>query len=354
MELQKDMVFFIDSYSESGNNDISKVAGKFARNYLNKFTINEDDQFEISNVHILDASRKRGPRRIDCMVESIKNSISTDLDVVLFGTYGAKGKPKGESSSEIRQICARLKNVNSNIENLRISFIDMDMRGAMHPMNSRIASENVNDFYVQTRRDWKLSLNEELEMFYEKCKSDGFRKNEFVSFFHAELMLLNEIQKCHEEIQRLETLNYHDKREHINKRLSKANKNNNASLQYTNLETENINKITQDFEAAIQASQRNEYRLYRGRRATLVFHPKLGLPNAEKLYKLSSSMTSMISRAYLHVRRRDVNAASISPTSTPDIDVFGFRKHKPSQKLRDSLSEASLRPAYRNSLRNFE
>ena len=169
MEHQKDMVFFIDSYSESGNNDISKVAGKFARNYLNKFTINEDDQFEISNVHILDASRKRGPRRIDCMVESIKTSISTDLDVVLFGTYGAKGKPKGESSSEIRQICARLKNVNSNIENLRISFIDMDMRGAMHPMNSRITSGNVNDLYVQTRRDWKLSLNEELEMFYEKC-----------------------------------------------------------------------------------------------------------------------------------------------------------------------------------------
>ena len=48
------------------------------------------------------------------------------------------------------------------------------------------------------------------------------------------------------------------------------------------------------------------------------------------------------------------NAVSISPTSTPDIDVFGFRRHKPSQKLRDSLSEASLRPAYRNSLRNFE
>ena len=343
MRRQKELVFFIENYSSLRT---ANLAGKYARTYMNKFAVSEDDQFEISNVHILDSStEEKCSRKIDRVIKSIKKSDAADLDLLLFGLYGVKNRPKNERGNEIRQICARcLKDVNSNIHNLRISFIDMNTK--MDPRKSRIVTEDVNDLYAQTNRSWKISLNNDLEAYYEKCMANGFSKNEFVYFFHAELLSAKEFEAYHEQAKILETQEYHSKLDTIHKRTSKLNKIRFEVIlrkKYTTPELNNIQRIRNEFEAAIDKSRKSEFWLYRGDRVTLVFQPKRGLPNAGTMHKLSNDMTQMLSRSHLHVEKRDVDAVSISPTSTPDIEVFGFRRHTPSQKLRDSLPESPSR-----------
>ena len=65
----------------------------------------------------------------------------------------------------------------------------------------------------------------------------------------------------------------------------------------------------------------NEYRLYGGIRATLVFHPRWGLPKNEELYQLCEELQPMMF-TQLWRKWEPINI----PVSTKQIDVIGFQK----------------------------
>ena len=88
-----------------------------------------------------------------------------------------------------------LNTVDSKTENLRISFMDMHFRKQTNPQYSnRIHKFEVEGLYQQ-KNIYKISLNDQLENFYNRCKSNRFVKHEVAYFFHAELLSDEELQK---------------------------------------------------------------------------------------------------------------------------------------------------------------
>ena len=85
--------------------------------------------------------------------------------------------------------------VDFNTENLRISFFDMYIRKQTNPGHSnRIDKEEVKRLYQQ-RETYTISLNDQLEIFYNKCKCNRFFKHEMAYFFHAEYLSENELKQ---------------------------------------------------------------------------------------------------------------------------------------------------------------
>lgn len=72
--------------------------------------------------------------------------------------------------------------------------MDLFIRKQTNPKYSnRIDKEEVIRMYKQ-REIHKISLNDQLEDFYSKCKNNRFRKHEVTYFFHAEYLSIDELQ----------------------------------------------------------------------------------------------------------------------------------------------------------------
>ena len=82
----------------------------------------------------------------------------------------------------------------------------------------------------------------------------------------------------------------------------------------------NISNVS--FEEKLEKSKNSDYRLYGGVRATLVFHPRWGLPSKEELKLLCEETRPMM---YTQLWRKwdPINI----PNSSKHIDVLGFKKH---------------------------
>ena len=190
-----------------------------------------------------------------------------------------------------------------NTENLRISFFDMYIRKQTHPgYSNRIDKEEVKRLYQQ-REAYKISLNDQLEIFYNKCKINRFLKHEVTYFFHAEYLYENELKqyqtKFHKNLIRKQNDN------------SKGRFSLVCSLQkYIGIEKK------------LDKSKRSDYRLYGGVRATIIFYPRWGLPNNEELSSLCEEIRPMM---YTQLWRKwdPIN----KPVSTKQIEVIGFKKH---------------------------
>ena len=131
MKSKRELLFFIENYT--GNNvDIKEMSHpkKHARTYMNRFIINEDDQYEISKIEEIDSDWefKSGPRPddiIDRIQELVRRISAESLDIFLFGWYEFNGRTEHQKSEHQRykrriDICNTLKkerfgyNVNGN------------------------------------------------------------------------------------------------------------------------------------------------------------------------------------------------------------------------------------------------
>ena len=82
-----------------------------------------------------------------------------------------------------------------NTENLRLSFFDMYIRKQTNPRHSnRIDKSEVIKLYQQ-RDIYTISLNDQLEYFYNKCKNHRFLKHEVTYFFHTEYLTDDELKQ---------------------------------------------------------------------------------------------------------------------------------------------------------------
>ena len=80
---------------------------KHANTYINKFTINEDDQFDIAKIEEMDSEWefKEGnrPDEVQNRMNEIISKINAEsLDIFLFGRYEFEGKTEHEESEQTR------------------------------------------------------------------------------------------------------------------------------------------------------------------------------------------------------------------------------------------------------------
>ena len=119
--------------------------------------------------------------------------------------------------------------------------------------SNRIDTEEVKRLYKQ-REHYKISLNDQLEIFYNRCKNNRFFKHEVTYFFHAECLQADKLQQC--QIRFFESLMQRYK----------------TDLRLTIIP--NWQDIHSKYQEEINRSKNSDYRLYGGIRATLVFHPR--------------------------------------------------------------------------------
>lgn len=123
MSCKRELLFFIKNHT-GHNNDIKEMSlpKKHARTYMNRFTINEDDQFETSKIEEMDSDWEfiEGPRpenfhnRIHQLVKGIT---AENLDIFLFGWYEF-GDRTHHQKSNIEEYKRRINIYNTLTEGL--------------------------------------------------------------------------------------------------------------------------------------------------------------------------------------------------------------------------------------------
>ena len=124
MKSKRELLFFIENYT-GHNNEIKEMSQpkKHARTYMNRFTINEDDQYDISKIEEMasDWEFKAGPRPEDVQnrINDLVSRISTkSLDIFLFGWYEFEGMTDHRKSENKRY--NRRINISSTLTKERI------------------------------------------------------------------------------------------------------------------------------------------------------------------------------------------------------------------------------------------
>ena len=89
MKSNRELLFFVET--NKVHVEIEEMLHhKLARNYMNRFTINEDDQYEISQFEELNTYWEEGrhPENLHDRINKLVNSISAkSLDIFFFGWY---------------------------------------------------------------------------------------------------------------------------------------------------------------------------------------------------------------------------------------------------------------------------
>ena len=127
MKCKRELLFFIKNYT-GHNNDIKEMSHpkKHARTYMNRFTINEDDQFEILRIEEMDSDRKiqegTRPENIHNRIHQLVRGITAEnLDIFFFGWYELQEDGRRLQKSKIKRY---KKRVNKSItHSLRDCFI---------------------------------------------------------------------------------------------------------------------------------------------------------------------------------------------------------------------------------------
>ena len=108
MKSKRELLFFIENYT-GRNVDIKEMSHpkKHARTYMNRFIINEDDQYEVSKIEKIDSDWefKAGPRPDDIInrIQELVRRISAEsLDVFFFGWYEFNGRTEHQKSEHQR------------------------------------------------------------------------------------------------------------------------------------------------------------------------------------------------------------------------------------------------------------
>jgi len=199
--------------------------------------------------------------------------------------------------------------------------MDMYSRKQTNPhYSNRIDKEEVIRLYQQ-RENHKISLNDQLEIFYNKCKNNQFFKHEITYFFHAEYLPVDELQQYQNKFhQNLIRQNEADTWKALIVECDSGRNRfrENFPVNFFNKATENRSK----FEKELIRSKNSEYRLYGGIRATFIFFPRYDLPTQKELNMLCEKSQQMM---YTQLWRKwtPINI----PKSIEEIDVIGFEKH---------------------------
>ena len=189
--------------------------------------------------------------------------------------------------------------------------MDMYTRKQTNPREAnRIHKDEVKELY-KGRGSHKISLNDQLENFYTKCKYQRLFHHEIAYFFHAEQLEVDELEEYQKKFFELESNRFKRKTLLLKQRNPHHDRNIKSAKKYDSLE-----KI---YHRNISISKNSEYRLYGGVRATLVFHLKWSPPNNNDLQALCERIQPMLF-TQLWRKWTPINL----PETTEDINVIGF------------------------------
>ena len=171
---------------------------------------------------------------------------------------------------------------------------------------NRIDKDEVKRLY-NGRGSHKISLNDQLENFYTKCKCQRLLQHEVAYFFHTEQLEVDELDEYQKRFSELESNRFKKKTNH--RRYIKSAK-----------KYESLKKI---YHENIAISKRSEHRLYGGVRATLVFNSKCSSLRNYNLQALCQRIQPMLF-TQLWRKWTPINL----PKSTGDINVIGFNNQQ--------------------------
>lgn len=163
--------------------------------YMNKFSICENDQFDILKIAYHGVSKHEVELSIDSsIIEVGADALSFSLlEIFYFGVFNTNEGNKGnEGTKEIIAIEKLLWKILKNIKmdektKIRLSFVDFSPLKRTNPgYGKRIDKKEVTSHY-SGRKQIITSLNTQLDVFYEKSKEDLI-DDEVVHYFHTELL----------------------------------------------------------------------------------------------------------------------------------------------------------------------
>ena len=103
MKSKRELLFFIENYS-GHEVDIKEMSHpkKYARTYMNRFTINEDDEYELSKIEEMNSDWKfKGgllPDIVVRMQELVSRISAESLDIFFFGWFEFQGTTEHQVS----------------------------------------------------------------------------------------------------------------------------------------------------------------------------------------------------------------------------------------------------------------
>ena len=179
---------------------------------------------------------------------------------------------------------------------------------------NRIDKDEVKRLY-KGRGSHKISLNDQLENFYTKCKCQRLLQHEVVYFFHTEQLEVDELEKYQKTFSDLESNRF--KRKTL--LLEQGNPHHDRYIR----SAKNYDSLKKIYDENIMLSKRSEYRLYGGVRATLVFNSKCSSLRNYNLQALCQMIQPMLF-TQLWRKWTPINL----PKSTGDINVIGFNNQQ--------------------------
>ena len=214
----REMFFFTEKYTGKDFHHHEIVQPwKNTLNYINRFSISEEDAFDIAGVytmnnssHLTKSQKKRSKKSKSILDNMLKKTYPSRAEILshLSGASGIvhvfisgmklyrdyPGKIR-ESYVELNQIIRDCISIvdSENVESLRVSVMELRVSGKIRPsLGIKINSMDVRDLYRKQHKSL-VSFNNDLDTFYSQCLENSI-ENEPIQFFHAQQLTLDEFQ----------------------------------------------------------------------------------------------------------------------------------------------------------------
>ena len=298
----REIFFFTEKYTGNDYNHQEIIQPwKNTLNYINRFSISEEDGFDIAGVFTMKnsegstKSRQTNPKYLNEILkknyepraEILKNlwKASGIVHVFISGMKLYKDHPnrKNESMVELNQIIRDcFKNVNRKyVKSLQVSLMEFRASGKIRPsMGVRINSMDVNDLYKR-QNDSLMSFGNDLDRFYGQCLHEKIQ-NEVVQFFHAQQLTTDEFESYQYKFENLVDerflTNHRQNRKTYTKILARfASTENNEgfdtdwNIKFVKAQhrfNHNISQLEHRKKSVYDLSQNQDYKLFIGYRAS--------------------------------------------------------------------------------------
>ena len=298
----REMFFFTEKYNgkDSDHHEIVQP-WKNTLNYINKFSISEEDGFDIggvftmTNSNVSTKSSSKNPGHLNKIMEEtykertkILNNLSKAagcLHVFISGMklYRNPRKSNRDSYVELNQIIRDcLFKVDKNkVASLRVTVMEFRVKRRIRPsIGVKISSMDVGDLYKKQHQSL-MSFNNDLDLFYEQCLHKKV-PNEVVQFFHAQQLTAEEFQsfqcRCEESIHKRFSTSHRQNCSKYTKVLGKFASiendeifNSDWNIDFVNAKNifeENKSQLNDTKRSVLNLSENQDYKLFIGYRAS--------------------------------------------------------------------------------------